>query len=154
MAPSDHPVTPVTPVPPLTPEEAGDRLDVADTLAATSGTAAARYATIPMAAVGLLAGTVLFACEGFAFSPWVSAIWVTVYVGALGASISWQYRRAPVLDHRWSLGLVAALGFTLVLCAIGIAWSAVRSPSLVVFAPYCVLVALPMALPALRTARR
>lgn len=138
----------------LTPEEARDRLATADALATSSGKAA-RYGAILMAAVGVLAGTVTFAFPVFAsISPAISAIGATVYIVWFGALQSWQYRRARVAGRRWSLQYAAAFGLTMVFYAIGVAWSTSSSPSLAVWAPYCVLVALPMVFAASRMARR
>ena len=139
---------------PLTPEEARDQLATADALATSSGKAA-RYGAILMAVVGMLAGAVTFAFPVFAsISPVISAIGATVYLVWLGALLSWQYRCARVEGRRWSLHYGAAFGLTMVLYAIGVAWSISSSPSLAIWAPYCVLVALPMLFAASRMARR
>ena len=140
---------------PLTPEDARDHLSAASTLAATSRKAALNGA-VPTAVIGVLIGTVTFMFPVFAaVSPVASAISLTVLVLWLGALIPWQYRRSHVAERGWSVRYGASFGFTVALYAIGIiGWSASGWPSWPVFAAYCVLVALPMVLMAVRMAIR
>lgn len=139
---------------PLTPEEARVQLATADILATTSGTDA-RIGAFTTAAVGVLVGAVLAMSNAFAeTNPAAFTIGMVVYGGALGALILWHLRRVRVSKRGWSRRYGASLAFTMVLYGIGIVWSTSGSPLWAFFAPYCVLVALPMVVVASRMARR
>jgi hypothetical protein len=138
---------------PLTPEEARDHLSAASGLATTSGKAALNGA-IPTAVVGVLAGTFAYPVFASVSAP-AAAIGLTVLILWLGALLPWQYRRTRVTQRGWSVRYGASFGFTMVLYPAGIiGWSTSSSPSVPVFATYCVLVALPMVLTAIRMATR
>jgi peptidoglycan/LPS O-acetylase OafA/YrhL len=139
---------------PLTPEEARDQLTTADTLATTSGTAA-QTGAFTTAAVGVLVGAVLAVSKAFAGTNLVAfAIGIVAYALAIGGLMFWHQRRFRVASRGWSRRYHASLGFTMALYVIGIGWATTLSPSWKLFAPYCVLTALPMVLAAGRMARR
>ena len=140
---------------PVTPEEARDHLSAASSLTTTSGKAALNGA-IPTAVIGVFASAATFTYPVFASgSPLLAAIGLTVLILWLGVLIPWQYRRTHVTPRGWSVRYGASFGLTMVLYAAGIiGWSTSSSPSVPLFATYCVLVALPMVLTALWMATR
>jgi peptidoglycan/LPS O-acetylase OafA/YrhL len=139
---------------PLTPEEARDQLATADTLATTSGTDA-RIGAFTTAGVGVLVALMLVMSKAVAGTNTVAfLIGSVVYVLAICGLMIWHRRRFRVANRGWSRWYGASLGFTMALYGIGIAWVTSGSPSWAVFAPYCVLVALPMVVAAGRMARR
>jgi len=74
----------------------------------------------------------------------------------LGALLPWQYRRTRVTQRGFGVRYGASFGLTMTLYATGVVvgWSTSGSPSVPLFATYCVLVALPMVLTAVRMATR
>jgi peptidoglycan/LPS O-acetylase OafA/YrhL len=138
---------------PMTPEEARHQLVAADALATTSGTDS-RIGAFTTAGVGVLVALMLAMSKAFAGTNTVAfLIGVVVYVLAIGALMIWHGRRFRVSKRGWSRRYRASLAFTMVLYGIGIGWSTSGSPSWAFFAPYCVLVALPMVLVASRMTR-
>ena len=138
---------------PLTPEEARDQLAAADTLATTSGRDA-RIGAFTTAGVGVLVGAFLFITTVFvATNPMAFAIGATVYVLALVGLMSWHNRQVQVAKRGWNRRHFASFVFTVALFFIGLTWATIGSPPVAVFAPYCVLVALPMVFAAGRSAR-
>jgi integral membrane sensor domain MASE1 len=138
----------------LTPEEARDQLATADTLATTSG-ADARIGAFTTAGVGVLVALMLAMSKAFAETNTVAfLIGVVVYVLAIGALSIWHARRFRVAIRGWNRRYVSSFVLTMVLYSIGILWFTSGSPSWALFAPYCVLVALPMLVAAGRSARR
>jgi hypothetical protein len=140
---------------PLTPEEARDHLSAASSLTTTSGKAALNGA-IPTAVIGVFVGTGTFTYSALAsVSALFAAIGLTVLILWLGVLIPWQYRRTCVTPRGWSVRYGASFGLTMVLYAAGIiGWSTSSASSAPAFAAYCVLVALPMVLTAIRMATR
>jgi peptidoglycan/LPS O-acetylase OafA/YrhL len=138
---------------PMTPEDARHQLVAADALATTSATDS-RIGAFTTAGVGVLVGAVLAMSNAFAeTNPVAFTIGMAGYGVALGALILWHLRRVRVSKRGWSRRYRVSLAFTMVLYGIGIGWSTSGSPSWVFFAPYCVLVALPMVLVASRMTR-
>jgi hypothetical protein len=139
---------------PLTPEEARAQLATAETLAATSRTAA-RIGAVTTAGVGLLVGGALALSGLFARTNTVALlIGMGLYTVALIALMVWHSRRVRVADRGWNRRHFSSFVLTMVLYSIGTGWVVSSSPSWVLFGPYCVLVALPMVLASGRTARR
>jgi hypothetical protein len=138
---------------PLTPEEARAQLATADILATTSGKEV-RIVAISMTGVGVLVA-VATALSGFArTNKVVYVIGMFVYFTAMLTLQIWCARRVRVSTRGWSVRIGASAAVTLVLYGIGMAWTTYGSPSWALFAPYCVLVALPMVVVASRMARR
>jgi len=138
---------------PLTPEEARAQLATADILATTSGKEV-RIVAISMAGVGVLLA-VATALSGLAgTNKAVYVIGMFVYAAAMLTLQIWCARRVRASARSWSLRYGASGAVTLALYGIGIAWTTNGSPSWALFAPYCVLVALPMVVVASRMARR
>jgi|SRR5665647_543437 hypothetical protein len=138
---------------PLTPEQARAQLATADILATTSGKEV-RIVAISMAGVGVLLA-VATALSGLAVTnKAVYVIGMFVYFTAMLTLQIWCARRVRVSARGWSLRYGASAAVSMALCGIGIAWTTNGSPSWALFAPYCVLVALPMVVVASRMARR
>jgi peptidoglycan/LPS O-acetylase OafA/YrhL len=139
---------------PLTPEEARDQLATADTLATTSGSDA-RIGAFTTAAVGVLVAAATVWTRLFTGTNTAAyVIGMLVYATAIITLMRWHGRRFRVADRGWSRRYLASLGLTMALHAIGIGWATSGSPSWTVFAPLCVLIALPMVVMASLMARR
>jgi hypothetical protein len=139
---------------PLTPEHARAQLATADILATTSGKEV-RIGAFTTAGVGVLLALMLAMSKAFAGTNRVAfLIGVVVYVLAIGALMLWHGRRFRVANRGWSRRYRASLGVTMTTYAIVIVWATSGSPSWALFAPYCVLVALPMVVVASRMAWR
>ena len=139
---------------PLTPEEARDQLAAAETLARTSGKGA-RIVAFTMAAVGVLVAAALAMSNAFAkTNPLVASIGFAVYGLAIGALMFWYARHVRVWKEDWGIRYGVSFGLTMALYAIGVAWSSGGSPSWAVLGPYCILVAVPMIVAAIRIPRR
>ena len=139
---------------PLTPEEARDQLATADTLATTSG-ADARIGAFTTAGVGALVALMLAMSKAFAETNTVAfLIGSAVYVLAISALMIWHGRRFRVAIRGWNRRHFSSFVLTMVLYSLGIVWFTSGSPSWGLFAPYCVLVALPMLVAAGLSARR
>ena len=135
---------------PLTPEEARDQLTTAEIMARSSGKGA-RIVAFTMAAVGVLVAAALAMSNAFAKThPLIASIGFAVYGLAIGGLMFWYARHVRVWKGDWGIRYGVSFALTMVLYAIGVAWSSGGSPSWAIFAPYCVLAALPMIMAAVR----
>lgn len=137
---------------PLTPEEARNQLATADTLA-TMTVRGARVGAFTTAGVGVLIGSVLAMSRAVGTNLVALAIGMGVSGLALCALMIWHFSRFRVQSRGWSRRYLVSIWITMALFTIGIRATS-SSPSWMVFAPYCVLVALPMVFAAGRMARR
>jgi hypothetical protein len=139
---------------PLTPEEARNQLVAADTLA-TMTVRGARASAFTTAGVGLLTGLGLVSVRAFGMTnPTALVISMIVYATALTSLMTWHGRYVRVAARGWVLLHFGSFVLTMALWSAGMVWANLASPSWVVFAPFCVLVALPMVLAGSRMARR
>lgn len=66
-----------------------------------------------------------------------------VYAVVLALLLWWHRSRLRVIDRKWGGRYALGFGLTMVLYSVGILWEAFAFPGWAVFAPYCVLVAVP-----------
>ncbi len=75
------------------------------------------------------------------------------YVVALAMLLWWHRRKFRISDRKWTRRYVLGFGLTITLYTAGILWETTAFPGWGVFAPYCVLVAAPGFVAAVRMLR-
>lgn len=139
---------------PMTPEDARSQLKAAEVLATTSDTDA-RIGASTTAGVGVLVAAATVLTRLFSGTNTAAyVIGMLIYATAILTLMRWHSGRFRIADRGWNRRYLASLGVTMALHAIGIAWATSGSPSWTVFAPLCMLIALPMVVMARLMARR
>ncbi len=136
----------------LSPEQARQQLDEAADRAELSRTDAA-VGALTTGGIALLVAATLAAVTFFRGSPVGFGISMGVYVVALALLMWWFIKRFRISDRRWLRRYFWGFGLTMLLYLAGILWESFAFPGWAIFAPYCVLVAVPGVVAALRMLR-
>lgn len=126
----------------LSPEQARQQLDEADQRARLSRTDAAVGATLTGGIAILIAAT-LAAVTFWRGHPVGIVVSMGVFAVAVALLMGWHTSRSRISERRWARRYLLGFGLTMVLYAGGIFWESFAFPGWVVFAPFCVLVAVP-----------
>ncbi|MGV8846671.1 hypothetical protein [Tessaracoccus sp.] len=81
------------------------------------------------------------------------AISMVVYAAALSLLVWWQTSRFRISDRHWRRRYLVGFGLTMALYTAGIFWQSFAFPGWAIFAPFCVLVAVPGLVAAFRMLR-
>lgn len=130
------------------PNQARQQLDEATTRARPSH----RDTVIGAAATGVLSVVVAAALTAVTFwrgNLTALAISMVIYVLAIALLVFWMSRRR-VTDRGWVKRYVWGFGVTMLLYFAGIMWQSFAFPGWGIFAPFCVLVAAPGVIAAVR----
>ena len=125
-----------------TPDQAHAQLAEAGTRAKSVHTDAgvgARYTAV----LGVVIAALLTVVALLRGNPIGLAISVGGYVAVLGALVGWQQKRFRVAPRGWGRRYLWGFGLTMALYSGGIFWESLAFPGWGLFAPYCVLVAVP-----------
>jgi len=136
----------------LSPDQARQQLDEAAERAQLSRADAAIGAAFTGGIAVLVAAT-LTAVTHWRESPAGIAISMGIFVVALALLMGWHARRFRIADRRWRRRYLLGFGLTMALYTGGIFWEAFAFPGWAIFAPYCVLVAVPGVVAAVRMLR-
>lgn len=137
----------------LSPAEARRQLDEAADRADLSRTDAAVGAAFTGGVAFLVAAT-LAAVTLWRESPVAIGISMGLCAAALTVLLWWQASRFRISDRRWRRRYLLGFGLTMALYTAGILWESFAFPGWGIFAPYCVLVAVPGMVAAVRMLRR
>ena len=138
---------------PITPEEAREQLMEATDRAAVSRSDAAIGATLT-GGLGVLLAATLTAVTLWRGNAVGLVVSMGVYMVALALLMWWQFSRYRIHDRNWRRQYFWGFGLSVVLYSVGIFWEAFAFPGWAVFAPYCVLVAVPGLVAAARMLRK
>lgn len=136
----------------LSPEQARQKLDEAAQRAQLSRIDAAVGAAFTGGVAVLVAAT-LAAVTAWRESPVGIGISMGIYAVALALLLWWHTSRFRISDRRWRQRYLLGFGLTMTLYSGGIFWESFAFPGWVIFAPYCVLVAVPGVAAAVRMLR-
>lgn len=136
----------------LSPEQARQQLDEAAQRAQLSRIDAAVGAAFTGGVAVLVAAT-LAAVTAWRESPVGIGISMGIYAVALALLLWWHTSRFRISDRRWRQRYLLGFGLTMTLYSGGIFWESFAFPGWVIFAPYCVLVAVPGVAAAVRMLR-
>lgn len=126
----------------LSPDQARQQLDEADQrsqLAQTETTASAAFT----GGVAVLVAVTLTAVTLWRDNSLGLIIGMGVFAVTLALLLGWHARTVRVAPRGWGRRYLLGFGSTMVLYTAGIFWEAFAFPGWGIFAPYCVLVALP-----------
>lgn len=126
----------------LSPDQARQQLDEADQRSQLSRTDAGTGAAYTGGLAVLVAAT-LAAVTVWRTNPVGVVVGMGVYAVALALLVGWHSRKVRVAGRGWGRRYLLGFGATMVLYTVGIFWEAFAFPGWGIFAPYCVLVALP-----------
>lgn len=137
----------------LTPDQARRQLSDASNREAL-GRSHSRVGAVFTASLGCLVAATLAVVSALRGTPVAVAGSMAVYLAVLSALISWQQRSMRVAARGWGRSYLTGFGVTMTLYIIGIGWESFAFPGWRVFAPYCVLVAIPSLLAAVKMRSR
>ena len=137
----------------ISPEEARQQLLEATDRAAVSRSDAAIGAAVT-GGLGVLLAVTLTAVTFWRGSAVGLIVSMGVYVVALSLLMWWQYSKFRIYDRNWRRQYLWGFGLSMVLYSVGIFWGAFAFPGWGIFAPYCVLVAVPGLVAAARMMRK
>lgn len=126
----------------MNPDQARAQLTEADTrgrLARTDAPVGARFTAL----LGVLVAAILVLVTLLRGSAVGVGVSMACYAAVLGGLIGWQRKRFRVAPRGWRRRYAWGFGLTMVLYTGGIFWEAFAFPGWSLFAPYCVLVAIP-----------
>ncbi len=126
----------------LSPEQARQQLDEAAQRARLSRTDAAVGAAFTGGVAVLVAAT-LAAVTLWRERPVGIVVSMGIFAVALALLLWWHTSRFRISDRRWARRYLLGFGLTMALYTVGIFWESFAFPGWAVFAPFCVLVALP-----------
>lgn len=136
----------------LSVDEASKRLAEANTRQRVAQTDAATGAAFT-SALGILVAATLAAINVWGTGLGI-ALSMVAYGIALVALLWWQRSRMRVAERGWARAYGFGFGGTMALYIIGIIWSSSTFPGWAIFAPFCVLVAVPTFVSAVWMLRR
>lgn len=137
---------------PLTPEEARKQLDEAAgrvELSQTDARVGAAYTGGLAMLIALALATVTLLRD----NPVGVVLAMGAYAVALAMLLWWHRSRFRISDRKWAGRYALGFGLTIALYTAGIFWETTAFPGWAVFAPYCVLVATPGLVAAVRMSR-
>ncbi len=137
----------------LSPGQARQQLNEAADRAGLSRTDAAVGAAFT-GGVAILVAATLAAVTVWRESPVGIGISMGLCATALTLLLWWQASRFRISDRRWRRRYLLGFGLTMALYTAGIFWESSAFPGWGIFAPYCVLVAVPGTVAAVRMLRR
>lgn len=103
--------------------------------------------------IAVVVAATLAAVTHWRESPAGVAISMGIFAVALALLVGWHARRFRIADRRWRRRYLLGFGLTMALYTAGIFWEAFAFPGWAVFAPFCVLVAVPGVVAAVRMLR-
>ncbi len=139
---------------PLTSQQARERLAAVDQFAAVTARRAGPVAAVTTAGVGVLVALALAATYvTLPDHPVAFAVSFALYGVALAALMVWNHRRQVVAQHGFKKAYAAGFTTTMALYVVGIATISIGDWPWPLAALYCVAVAVPMVIAAVRMAR-
>lgn len=126
----------------MTPDQAQAQLNEASTrgkLARTDSGVGARYTAV----LGVVIAALLTVVALLRGNPVGLAVSIGGYMAVIGALVGWERRRFRVAPRGWGRRYLWGFGVTMALYTGGIFWESLAFPGWGLFAPYCVLVAVP-----------
>lgn len=136
----------------LSPEQARQQLGEATDRAQLARSHAAVGAGFT-GGVAIVVAATLAAVTVWRGSPVGLAISMGIYAVALALLGWWYVRNFRISDRRWRQRYLWGFGLTMLLYTVGIFWVSFAFPGWAIFAPYCVLVAVPGLVAAVRMLR-
>ncbi|MEO6882305.1 MAG: hypothetical protein ABI181_15330 [Mycobacteriaceae bacterium] len=126
----------------LSPDQARRQLDEADQRSTLAPTDTAVGATFT-GGVAVLVALTLAVVTLWRDSALGLIIGMGVFAVMLALLLGWHARTVRVAPRGWGRRYLLGFGSTMVLYTVGIFWEAFAFPGWGIFAPYCVLVAIP-----------
>ncbi|RMB61689.1 hypothetical protein [Tessaracoccus antarcticus] len=126
----------------LSPEEARQQLAEASDRAELSRSDAVVGAGVT-GGIGILVAATLAAATVWRGSPVGLGVSMGVYAVALALLMWWQASKFRISDRRWRRRYQWGFGLTMTLYVVGILWESFAFPGWAIFAPFCVAVAVP-----------
>lgn len=136
----------------LSPEQARQQLDEADQRARLSRTDAAVGAALT-SGVAILIAVTLAAVTFLRERPVGIGVSMGIFAVALAVLLRWHTNRFRISDRRWARRYLLGFGLTMALYTVGIFWESFAFPGWAVFAPFCLLVAVPGVMAAIKMLR-
>lgn len=137
----------------LSPQQARQQLDEAAERAQL-GHSDARVGALLTGGLSIVIAATLTAATRWRHSPVGLSLSLGFFLAAMGAMLGVYSMKVKVTDRRWQSRYLLGFGLTMVLYTGGIFWEAFAFPGWAIFAPYCVLVAVPGIVAAFRMLRR